>query len=87
MIDLGEQELQIRYPCSWSYRVVGRDERAVRRAIADVVQERDHSVERSNESKTGKYVSLKLTLDVMDADDRTSTFDALRRHPEVELVL
>ncbi len=87
MIDLSKHEIELSYPCSWSYRVVGRDEQIVRRAIAEIVQERKHSVERSNESATGKYVSLKLTLIVVSADDRTDVFDALRRHHDVKLVL
>lgn len=87
MVDLSRHELELSYPCSWSYRVVGRDEGTVRRAIAEVVQTRNHLVEHSNDSASGKYVSLRLTLTVVSADDRTDVFDALRRHHDVKLVL
>jgi len=80
-------EPEIDYPCRWSYKLVGADEKAIRIAIAEIVEHRDHDVELSRASRTGKYVSLKLELVVAGHDDRRGLASAFNEHPAVKFVL
>ena len=32
-----ERQLEIEYPCSWNFKIIGREEEHMRRAIAEIV--------------------------------------------------
>ena len=83
----GWPEPKIDYPCKWSYKLVGSDEKAVRLAIAEVVEHRDHDIELSRSSRTGKYVSLKVEVLVGDHDERRGLANGFNAHPAVKFVL
>jgi hypothetical protein len=83
----GDRRPEVRYPCTWSYKLIGRDEVGMRRAIADVVGDSPHRVSRSNTSRTGRYCSVLLEVDVRDEEQRLRVFEALHRHPAVRFVL
>lgn len=81
------QRPSIAYPCRWTYKLIGSDIVQLKRAVSDVVQEREHKVALSKTSRTGKYCCLNLELVVHDDEDRVQIFGALRRHPATEVVL
>ena len=81
------QKVQLEYPCSWKYKIVGAERKALEAAIHSVILERAHTLEHSNTSKTGKYVSLNLDMIVHNEDDRTFIFEALKAHNDVKMVL
>ncbi len=81
------QKLELEYPCNWKYKIVGAERKALETAIHSVILERTHTLEHSNTSKTGKYVSLNLDLIVHNEDDRTFIFEALKAHEDVKMVL
>lgn len=81
------QRLELDYPCSWKYKVIGRERRVLEEAIHSVILERAHSLEHSNASKTGKYVSLNLDLIVQNEDERTFIYEALKAHQDIKMVL
>ncbi len=81
------QKLELDYPCSWKYKVIGRERRVLEEAIHSVILERAHSLEHSNASKTGKYVSLNLDLIVQNEDERTFIYEALKAHQDIKMVL
>jgi putative lipoic acid-binding regulatory protein len=80
-------EPEIDYPCRWSYKIIGDDEKAIRIAIAEIVAHRDHDVELSRSSRTGKYVSLKVDVLVGDHDERRGLANGFNEHPAVKFVL
>ena len=82
-----EQKLELEYPCSWKYKVVGAERKALEAAIHSVILERTHTLEHSKASKTGKYISLNLDLIVHNEDDRTFIYEALKAHNDVKMVL
>ena len=87
---IGEGEnrkLELEYPCSWKYKVVGAERKALEAAIHSVILERAHTLEHSKASKTGKYISLNLDLIVHNEDDRTFIYEALKAHDDVKMVL
>ncbi len=79
--------LEIEYPCAWSYRVIGTDEKSLRQAISECVEGREYRVSLSNGSSSGKYISLILDTIVHSEEVRVSTYHSLAGHASVKIVL
>jgi putative lipoic acid-binding regulatory protein len=85
----------VEYPCPWGYKVVGPDEKSMRRAVKETLDlcltresgDRDFELGLSRTSSTGKYVSLSLNLTVLDEAERDGIFTALNRRTEILLVI
>lgn len=77
----------IQYPCEWSYRIIGTDEQALRKAISDSVGSLAHVVTLSNRSAGKKYLSMNLTVTVENQAMRDQIFTALEKHPAVKFML
>jgi len=84
---LAGKELVLEYPCNWCYKVIASEEEALKGAIKEVIEERAHKLTHSNNSKTGKYVSMNLDLLVHNEDDRKFIYDALKKHQDIKMVL
>ncbi len=82
-----EKKIVLEYPCNWCYKVIASEEAALKQAIRDVIDEREHKLTTSNKSKTGKYTSMNLDLLVHNEDDRTFIFEALKKHQAIKMVL
>lgn len=82
-----KEKLELTYPCLWSYKLIGYEKEAMQKAIHDVIIEREHKLEHSNVSKTGKYISLNLELLVHNEDDRNFIYEALKAHQHIKMVL
>lgn len=80
-------KLNIEYPCSWVYKIIGPDEDAMRRAVAEIVGEVSCSVTPSHSSKTGEYQCLDVRLTVESESHRLSLYRDLRSHAAVKVVL
>lgn len=75
------------YPCQWTFAVMGKDEEAIRAAIATVLLSRPFEIRFSKKSETAKYLSLHVETLVQNEADRDEIFFALRAHPAVKMVL
>ncbi len=80
-------KLELLYPCSWCYKLIGHEREALQKAIHDVIVEREHTLTHSNASKTGKYVSMNLDLIVHNEDERNFIYQALKDHQNIKMVL
>lgn len=78
---------QIEYPRVWDYRLMGCDLNALQQCVLEIVGHRPHSHTPSNVSSGGKFVSLLVSLEVENADDRDAVFLAFKSHPAVRMVL
>lgn len=78
---------QIDYPCHWSYRIIGTDKSALRRAAADAAGGRPHTLTESNTSSGGKYRSLNLEVLVENEAERLEVFKCLQHDEAVKIVL
>ncbi|MEA3330397.1 MAG: DUF493 domain-containing protein [Campylobacterota bacterium] len=87
IINDSKKKLELKYPCSWSYKLIGYEKEAIQKAIHDVILEREHNLTHSNASKTGKYVSMNLSLVIQNEDERTFIFEALKQHQNIKMVL
>jgi Uncharacterized conserved protein len=81
------EKLELEYPCDWAYKLIASEKEALQKAIHDVIDEREHKLTHSNNSKSGKYVSMNLELLVHNEDDRNFIYEALKAHSNIKMVL
>ncbi len=86
-MDLNDHKVEIRYPCTWTYTVIGTDRQTLEQVVADMVGEVEYALAFSHASSAGKYCSLKLELVVETEEHRTELFYALQNHPAIKTVL
>ena len=84
---MDRSELNLTYPCRWDYHVIGEDEHRLRIAVAGVVGNVEYVLSLANRSRRGRYLSLHLTVEVLDEAHRLRIFEELRRHADVRYVL
>lgn len=87
MNDFKDKKLELNYPCNWTYKVIGNDEKSVKNAIVEVVLEKPHKIEPSKISQNGKYHSFNLEIIVSSEDERIVIYESLRKHQSVKMVL
>ncbi|MCK9196355.1 MAG: DUF493 domain-containing protein [Syntrophales bacterium] len=83
----GRTSAVINYPCPWSYQIIGADEDSLRRAVAEIIQDRTYRMVLSRSSEKGKYRSFQLEIVVESEGHRLAVYEALRAHPAVKIVL
>ncbi len=87
IINDSKKKLELEYPCTWSYKLIGHEKEAIEKAIHDVILAREHKLNHSNKSKTGKYVSMNLDLLIQNEDERNFIYEALKKHQNIKMVL
>ena len=78
---------EITYPCRWGYRIIGTSRKAIRAAVDEVVVDAEHTLDVSNTSATGKYVSFRLEVLVRDEPHRLGIHQVLSELGCVKIVL
>lgn len=81
------QKLELDYPCTWCYKVVAYERAGIEIAALEIFCERPYSLNPSNTSKSGKYISMNLELLVHNEDERTYFYETLKAHPHIKMVL
>jgi len=71
------------YPRAWEFTIIGFDAGRLREVVARAVGDQAHTVADSRQSRTGKYVSVTLTLTVRDEAHRNGIVTALRDSKDV----
>ena len=87
IINARDEKLELTYPCNWSYKLIALDKEVLRQAVLDVIDEREHKITHSKNSKGGKYVSMNLDMLVHNEDDRNFIYEALKQHQNIKMVL
>ena len=80
-------KLELEYPCQWRYKLVGEEKDKMITAVCEVISEKEHTIEHSKSSKSGKYTSLNLDLLVHNEDERNFIYEALKAHQNIKMVL
>ena len=81
------KKLEIEYPCDWTFKIIGQNEELLRKAATASLQSRIHTLNNSNASSGGKYISLNLTVNVKDETDRNEIFNSLQSDSAIKLIL
>ncbi len=84
---LNGKKLELSYPCSWSYKLIAIKKESLKKAIDDIIKDREYKLTHSNNSKSGKYISMNLDLLVYNEDDRNFIYEALKAHQNLKMVL
>jgi uncharacterized protein len=87
LMDLDKNKLDIEYPCTWGYKVIGSDVDDILGAIKDSSLGLDYSVKPSNVSKNGKYYSFNIEMEVPNEVVRDLVFENLQNHEHIKFVL
>lgn len=86
-LDEISERLEIEYPCTWLYKVIGTSAPALHQAVLEVIEGDAYTVELSNTSSGGRYVSLNIGVYVRTDTQRTGIYESLRAHRDVRMVL
>jgi putative lipoic acid-binding regulatory protein len=78
---------KIEYPCSWEYKIIGKNQEILEAVVAEVINDREYGLVLSKKSKTGKYLSLGVKTRVLDESDRNKIFSDFSNHSAVKMVL
>lgn len=81
------QELKLEYPCEWKYTLFIPSEHDIHAIVKEVVCDRLHTIEASQTSKKGTYISYAITLFVHSDDDRIALFHLFKSHQTIKFVL
>ncbi|MBN1380429.1 MAG: DUF493 domain-containing protein [Deltaproteobacteria bacterium] len=79
--------LELEYPCSWVYKIIGTDIGQMRQAVAEIMGDCRYTITHSRSSKTDKYHCLNVDLRVESAAQRLGLYRTLQSHQAVKLVL
>lgn len=80
-------KLEIEYPCTWVYKVIGRDCTLLKDVITQACAPENVTISHSHSSSGGKYHSLNAELTVKNEVTRLTIYETLRNDPVVKIVL
>lgn len=81
------QELKLNYPCHWEYKTILEAHHDIKEIVKSVLDKREHSIKKSQNSKKGKYSSYTVKTLVHSDDDRKIVFEELKKHKSIKFVL
>ncbi|MDJ0623005.1 MAG: DUF493 domain-containing protein [Desulfocapsaceae bacterium] len=82
-----EGKPEIHYPCIWQYKVIGREQQRIERAIEEICSPVPVKITYSHSSSSGKYHSYNAEIEVQDDEGRLALYRALHDHPDIQVVL
>lgn len=81
------QKAEITYPVKWSYKLVGRDAEAIQESISPLLQHKEHAIKHSNQSKTGKFVSISCEMLIMHEEERLYFYEEFKKQETILYIL
>ena len=69
---------QIKYPCKWNYKVIGRSKQDIKDQISKIIN-LPYEIEDSKISKNKKFISLNLFVDIQNDAQRKEIFQKLNK--------
>lgn len=77
----------IDYPCTWGYKIIGRDKDKLLLCIKEVLGNKRYTCSVGNVSKTGKFTTYNTSCTVNSEEERNKIFKAFETHLEVKMVI
>ena len=81
------KKLELNYPCKWEYRLVGKNEEEIRNIAIKFACEKPYTLNKSNKSSSGKFVSIIFEVLIYSDDERIYFFEELKKQKEIMYVL
>lgn len=81
------KKLELEYPVSWQYKLIGMDEGEMHAKTVHILKEKPFSLTPSNKSSSGKFVSLTLEVLVYSEDERLYIYEELRKAECIKYIL
>ncbi len=78
---------KITYPCTWSFKIIGSDAAQITEAVVALLEAFAYQFSESRHSRTGKYTSFHLAVQVKNEAERLAIFNGLKRIPSVKVIL
>ena len=78
---------EITYPCRWSYKLIGRIQELIEQEAKEILGDKPHELTVANKSRTGKFISLELTLEVAHEEERLHIYKRLTESQVIMQVL
>jgi len=85
--DAAAAVVEIEYPCVWQYKAIGRSRDLLLESIEAVFCGESCEVTYSNSSRSGKYHSYTVELEVADEDSRNRFYMGLKNSAHVVMVI
>lgn len=87
ILDANAKKPIIEYPCSWSYRLIGRVHELIENEVKTALGDKKYDLKLTNKSKTGKFVSIELSVEVHHEEERLKYFDYFSKSQVIMQVL
>jgi putative lipoic acid-binding regulatory protein len=87
ILDSNSERPELKYPCEWIYKVIGKDVDKLIAAIETASLELDYEVTPSNVSENENYFSLNFKITVPSEAARDIIYQKLNNHKDVIMVL
>ncbi len=84
------KKLDIKYPCEWTYKIIGNKYELIVEAIDSIFSKyncKDYEVDISKKSRSAKYISVNLNIEVDDEATRLKYYEKLSEHKNITIVL
>lgn len=81
------KKLELEYPISWQYKIIGMDEDSMHASAVHILKEKPFTLTPSNKSSSGKFVSLTLEVLVYSEDERLYIYEELRKVECIKYIL
>ena len=82
-----DETLKLEYPCQWVYKIIGKCEDCVKKAVDEIYGEKKYTISVSNNSRNGKYCSFNLELTVKSEEERNTIYTKLKNNVDIVMVL
>lgn len=84
------KKLNIKYPCKWTYKIIGNEYELIVDAIDNILSKdnkQDYKTDISKKSKSSKYISVNLNIEVKDETTRVKYYKKLSKHKDIKIVI
>lgn len=86
-MNLEDKKLELTYPTNWKYKIITSSHDDALLALEEVFGSREYKYNKSNNSKSGKFISFNIELLVHSDDDRVGLYTLLNQHKRIKYVL
>ncbi|NPA61465.1 MAG: DUF493 domain-containing protein [Epsilonproteobacteria bacterium] len=81
------QKPKIEYPCSWGFKLIGRDRDVIKGVIREIISDREYKNRDGHSSKSGKFVTVNTSCIVKSKEDRDRIFKSFQDSEYIDIVI